>query len=135
MPSPTQQSGPNPGVPVILKAVLRACDHLGPRGRKRHLEHPRPVARVLSQSAGLGAAILELACRRAIGVSSFVSVGNKADLSGNDLLLYWEQDVHTAVAALYLESFGNPRRFARIAIAAHGAEGLIEALAALRVTT
>jgi len=70
---------------------------------------------VLSQSAGLGAAIIELAGRRGLGLSSFVSVGNKADISGNDLLLYWEQDAHTSVAALYLESFGNPRRFARIA--------------------
>ena len=70
---------------------------------------------VLSQSAGLGAAILELAGARGIGVSSFVSVGDKADISGNDLLQYWEQDAYTAVAALYLESFGNPRRFARIA--------------------
>jgi len=70
---------------------------------------------VLSQSAGLGAAILELAQRRGLGLSSFVSVGDKADISGNDLLQYWEQDADTAVAALYLESFGNPRRFARIA--------------------
>jgi acyl-CoA synthetase (NDP forming)/RimJ/RimL family protein N-acetyltransferase len=70
---------------------------------------------VLSQSVGLGIAILELASRAGLGLSSFVSVGNKADISGNDLLQYWEADGDTGVAALYLESFGNPRRFARIA--------------------
>ena len=51
----------------------------------------------------------------ALGLSSFVSVGNKADLSGNDFLQYWEQDPGTDVALLYLESFGNPRKFARVA--------------------
>jgi acetyl coenzyme A synthetase (ADP forming)-like protein len=68
-----------------------------------------------SQSGGLGIAVLEEARRRGIGLSSFVSVGNKADVSGNDLLRYWEQDGDTDVILLYLESFGNPRRFARIA--------------------
>jgi acetate---CoA ligase (ADP-forming) len=70
---------------------------------------------VLSQSVGIGIAILDLAARHGLGLSSFVSVGNKADISGNDVLQYWEQDEGTTVAALYLESFGNPRRFARIA--------------------
>ena len=69
----------------------------------------------LSQSGGLGIAIIEAASRLGLGLSSFVSVGNKADISGNDLLHYWEQDPHTDVVLLYLESFGNPRRFARIA--------------------
>ena len=50
-----------------------------------------------------------------MGLSSFVSVGNKADVSGNDLLQYWQQDDGTDVILLYLESFGNPRRFARVA--------------------
>ena len=50
-----------------------------------------------------------------IGLSSFVSVGNKADISGNDLLQYWEEDPATDVCVLYLESFGNPRKFARVA--------------------
>ncbi len=67
------------------------------------------------QSGGLGIAIIEAAGRLGLGLSSFVSVGNKADLSGNDMLLYWEQDPSTDVALLYLESFGNPRKFARIA--------------------
>ena len=69
----------------------------------------------LSQSGGLGIAIVEWAERFGIGLSSFVSVGDKADVSGNDLLQYWEQDAATSVILLYLESFGNPRRFARIA--------------------
>ena len=69
----------------------------------------------MSQSGGLGIAIIEAASRLGIGLSSFVSVGNKADLSGNDFLRYWEQDPSTDVALLYLESFGNPRKFGRIA--------------------
>jgi len=69
----------------------------------------------MSQSGGLGIAIIELAGRLGLGLSSFVSVGNKADLSGNDFLRYWEEDPGTDVALLYLESFGNPRKFARIA--------------------
>jgi acetyl coenzyme A synthetase (ADP forming)-like protein len=68
-----------------------------------------------SQSGALGIAILALAAERGLGVSTFVSVGNKADVSGNDLLQYWEVDENTHVILLYLESFGNPRRFSRIA--------------------
>jgi acetate---CoA ligase (ADP-forming) len=68
-----------------------------------------------SQSGALGLAILQLAAERGLGLSTFVSVGNKADVSGNDLLQYWEADPQTAVILLYLESFGNPRRFARLA--------------------
>ncbi len=68
-----------------------------------------------SQSGALGLAILATAEALGIGLSTFVSVGNKADVSGNDLLQYWEEDERTDVILLYLESFGNPRRFARIA--------------------
>ncbi|WP_447976909.1 bifunctional acetate--CoA ligase family protein/GNAT family N-acetyltransferase [Candidatus Nitrospira bockiana] len=68
-----------------------------------------------SQSGALGIAILSAARRLNLGISTFVSVGNKADVSGNDLLQYWEEDPSTEVILLYLESFGNPRRFARIA--------------------
>ena len=68
-----------------------------------------------SQSGALGLAILDVARELGLGLSSFVSVGNKADVSGNDLLQYWEQDPATEVALLYLESFGNPRKFSRIA--------------------
>lgn len=75
---------------------------------------PGPVA-MSSQSGALGLAILAAAKRFDLGLSTFVSVGNKADVSGNDLLQYWEEDDATRVILLYLESFGNPRRFARIA--------------------
>jgi acetate---CoA ligase (ADP-forming) len=68
-----------------------------------------------SQSGALGLAIMALARHRGLGLSNFVSVGNKADVSGNDLLQYWEVDSRTEVVLLYLESFGNPRRFGRIA--------------------
>lgn len=68
-----------------------------------------------SQSGALGLAIIELARQRGVGLSTFISVGNKADVSGNDLLQYWELDPATRVILLYLESFGNPRRFARLA--------------------
>ncbi len=68
-----------------------------------------------SQSGALGLAVLATAQDLGIGMSSFVSVGNKADVSGNDLLQYWEDDERTDVVLLYVESFGNPRRFARIA--------------------
>jgi acyl-CoA synthetase (NDP forming) len=68
-----------------------------------------------SQSGALGIAILDYASRNNIGISQFVSVGNKADVSGNDLLLAWEDDPQTDVITLYLESFGNPKRFSRIA--------------------
>jgi acetyl coenzyme A synthetase (ADP forming)-like protein len=70
---------------------------------------------ISSQSGALGLAILDYARQINVGISSFVSVGNKADVSGNDLLLYWEDDPATEVILLYLESFGNPRRFARLA--------------------
>jgi acetyl coenzyme A synthetase (ADP forming)-like protein len=68
-----------------------------------------------SQSGALGIALLEQADARGLGLSSFVSVGNKADVSSNDLLEYWEDDEETDLILLYLESFGNPRKFARIA--------------------
>ena len=76
-----------------------------------------PAGRVAfsSQSGALGLAILAAAQRLGVGLSSFASVGNKADLSGNDLLQYWEADPDTDLILLYLESFGNPRKFGRIA--------------------
>jgi acetyl coenzyme A synthetase (ADP forming)-like protein len=69
----------------------------------------------LSQSGALGLAIIDYANSLGLGLSTFVSAGNKADLSGNDLLHYWEDDQDTEVILLYLESFGNPRKFSRIA--------------------
>ena len=76
-----------------------------------------PAGRVAfsTQSGALGLAIIDYAASLGLGLSTFVSVGNKADISGNDLLNYWETDPGTDVILLYLESFGNPRRFARIA--------------------
>jgi acyl-CoA synthetase (NDP forming)/GNAT superfamily N-acetyltransferase len=68
-----------------------------------------------AQSGALGVAVLGEAARRGIGVSTFVSAGSRADVSGNDLLQYWETDEHTDVVLMYLESFGNPRKFARLA--------------------
>jgi len=67
------------------------------------------------QSGALGVAILAAAARWGLGLSTFVSAGNRADVSGNDLLQYWERDPATEVVLLYLESFGNPRKFARLA--------------------
>jgi acetyl coenzyme A synthetase (ADP forming)-like protein len=76
---------------------------------------PRGNVGFSSQSGALGLAVLERAAERRIGLSAFVSVGNKADISSNDLLEYWEDDPETDVVLLYLESFGNPRKFARVA--------------------
>ncbi|HET8741005.1 MAG TPA: GNAT family N-acetyltransferase, partial [Gaiella sp.] len=68
-----------------------------------------------SQSGALGLALLEAAVTRGLGLSAFVSIGNKADVSTNDLLEWWEDDDATEAILLYVESFGNPRKFARIA--------------------
>ena len=68
-----------------------------------------------SQSGALGIAVLRAAAGSGLGISQFVSIGNKADVSGNDLLIAWAADRRTKVIGLYLESFGNPRKFARIA--------------------
>lgn len=79
--------------------------------------HAPPAGRVgiFSQSGALGATLLDRATELGIGLSSFVSAGNRADVSGNDLLQYWSTDPATEVVALHLESFGNPRKFARLA--------------------
>jgi acetyl coenzyme A synthetase (ADP forming)-like protein len=76
-----------------------------------------PAGRIAmsTQSGALGLAILDYARRINVGISTFVSVGNKADVSSNDLIQYWAEDARTDVILLYLESFGNPRRFGRIA--------------------
>lgn len=76
--------------------------------------HEGPVG-FLTQSGTLGVAALDLASRRGVGISTFVDLGAKVDVSGNDVLQYWENDERTKVALLYLESFGNPRTFVRIA--------------------
>jgi acyl-CoA synthetase (NDP forming) len=76
-----------------------------------------PAGRIAfsSQSGALGLALLEKATERGLGFSSFVSIGNKADVSSNDLLEWWEEDDGTDVVLLYLESFGNPQKFAHVA--------------------
>lgn len=79
------------------------------------MEPPVGNLAMSSQSGALGLALINQAQQYGLGISSFVSIGNKADVSGNDLLQYWEADEATEVILLYLESFGNPRRFARIA--------------------
>ena len=78
--------------------------------------HPAPgIAGLVMQSGGLGFALADRLSRLGVGVSSFASVGSKLDVSSNDLLLWWEQDQATKLAVLYIESFGNPRKFARTA--------------------
>ncbi len=76
---------------------------------------PRGKIGFSSQSGALGLALLERAEASGLGLTSFVSIGNKADVSSNDLLEWWEDDEATEIVMLYLESFGNPRGFARIA--------------------
>ncbi len=79
-------------------------------------ERPRAgTAGLVMQSGGIGIALLGLFGRLGIGVSSFASVGDKYDISSNDLLTWWEQDGQTRLAVLYVESFGSPRAFARTA--------------------
>jgi acyl-CoA synthetase (NDP forming) len=78
--------------------------------------HPAPGAvGLVMQSGGLGFAAVQHLSRLGIGISSFASVGRKLDVSGNDMLLWWEHDGVTKLAVLYLDSFGNPRKFARTA--------------------
>lgn len=88
---------------VSMNASLSS--HMPQRGR----------AGFFCQSGALATAILERASNRGLGISTFVSAGNRADVSGNDLLQYWEHDEATEVILLYLESIGNPRKFSRIA--------------------
>ena len=76
---------------------------------------PRGRAGFFCQSGALGTAILEKVQNRGLGLTTFVSAGNRADVSGNDLLQYWEEDDATEVVLLYLESIGNPRKFSRVA--------------------
>jgi acyl-CoA synthetase (NDP forming)/GNAT superfamily N-acetyltransferase len=78
--------------------------------------HPQPgTAGLVMQSGGLGFAAAEALSRLGIGISSFASVGDKLDVSSNDMLMWWEHDGVTKLAVLYIESFGNPRKFARTA--------------------
>lgn len=79
------------------------------------VELPAGGIAISMQSGSLGASLLQLASQMSMGLSWFVSLGDKSDVSGNDLLQFWEDDERTSVIAIYTESFGNPRKFARIA--------------------
>ncbi len=70
---------------------------------------------IFCQSGALAGAVLQAVDRRCLGLSTFVSIGDRADVSGNDLLQYWQEDARTDVVCLHLQGFGNPRKFARIA--------------------
>jgi len=99
--------GPNCFGVASTKAHLNATFAVG---------MPAPgIAGLVMQSGGVGIALLEHFRRLGLGVSSFASVGDKYDVSSNDLLTWWEQDEQTLLAVLYVESFGNPRGFARTA--------------------
>ena len=78
--------------------------------------HPQAgAAGLVMQSGGLGVALVDQLSRLGVGISSFASVGSKLDVSSNDMLMWWENDGVTKLAVLYIESFGNPRKFARTA--------------------
>ncbi|MDJ0320331.1 bifunctional GNAT family N-acetyltransferase/acetate--CoA ligase family protein [Pseudarthrobacter sp. PS3-L1] len=70
---------------------------------------------LFSQSAAIGIALYAASSRRSLGLSSFLSAGNRADVSGNDMMQFWEDDADTTAVGLYLESIGNPRKFSRLA--------------------
>jgi acyl-CoA synthetase (NDP forming)/RimJ/RimL family protein N-acetyltransferase len=76
---------------------------------------PRGRLGFFSQSGALGVALLDNVARRGLGISSFVSAGNRVDVSGNDLMQFWEDDPSTDAVMLYLETIGNPRKFSRVA--------------------
>ena len=96
-------------------AVGRAPGTAGVQAALVPVDLPPGRIAVSMQSGSLGASFLQLAQSMGIGLSWFVSLGDKSDVSGNDLLQFWEDDEQTAVIAMYTETFGNPRKFARIA--------------------
>ena len=87
------------------------------------------VTGLVMQSGGLGLAVVDHLSRLGIGISSFASVGTKLDVSGNDMLMWWEHDGLTKLAVLYIESFGNPRKFARTARRVSGTMPVLTVLA------
>ncbi|WP_182541461.1 bifunctional GNAT family N-acetyltransferase/acetate--CoA ligase family protein [Nocardioides ginsengisegetis] len=95
--------------------IINTDPQVGLNASLSSLMPPRGRAGFFCQSGALGSAILEKVNNRGLGLSTFVSAGNRADVSGNDLLQYWEEDDSTEVVLLYLESIGNPRKFSRIA--------------------
>ncbi|WP_454044076.1 bifunctional acetate--CoA ligase family protein/GNAT family N-acetyltransferase [Cellulosimicrobium sp. Marseille-Q8652] len=109
------------GLRVVGPASYGLVTHGAPSGRPTLAatladELPRPgVVGLFSQSAPMAVTLLATTARRGLGVSSFLSAGHRADVSGNDLMQYWQDDPATEVVCLYLESIGNPRKFSRIA--------------------
>ncbi len=95
--------------------VLNTAPDISMNATFSRAQPPKGHVAFMSQSGALGEAILGYADELNLGFSMFASVGNKADVSGNDLLEYWRDDPRTEVVLLYLESFGNPREFTRIA--------------------
>ncbi|HEY8458734.1 MAG TPA: bifunctional GNAT family N-acetyltransferase/acetate--CoA ligase family protein [Blastocatellia bacterium] len=95
--------------------LVNAAGHTRMLGTFAPADPPEGGIAIGSESGALGLTLLNQLGQFGLGVSSFASIGNRADVSGNDLLQYWEADDATEVILLYLESFGNPRRFARIA--------------------
>ncbi len=95
--------------------VLNANPSVRMNGTFSQVFPPHGRVAFSSQSGALGLSILASAQRLGVGLSSFASIGNKADISANDLIQYWESDPDTDVILMYTESFGNPRRFGRIA--------------------
>ncbi|WP_405978226.1 GNAT family N-acetyltransferase [Streptomyces sp. NBC_00158] len=83
---------------------------------------------LFTQSGAIGIALLSALLRRGEGLSSFVSAGNRADVSGNDILQYWYEDEATEVALMYLETLGNPRKFTRLARRTAAAKPVVVAL-------
>src|SRR5690606_35516366 len=96
---------------------FRQADADGPRVNASLASEPGTPGRLalFCQSAPLAVGMLASARRRGLGLSTFVSSGNRADVSGNDVMQFWTQDEATGVVGLYLESIGNPRKFARVA--------------------
>ncbi len=100
--------GPHSFGVLSTDPAVRLNASLSPRSPE-----PGNVA-LFSQSGALGVAVLDAARRRRLGISTFVSAGNRADVSGNDALQYWASDPATSVVGMYLESLGNPRKFSRV---------------------
>ena len=110
---------PGPAATTAQVAVDEAAESsessVGVQAALVPVELPAGNVAISLQSGSLGASLLQLASQMSMGISWFVSLGDKSDVSGNDLLQFWEDDERTSVIAIYTESFGNPRKFARIA--------------------
>lgn len=95
--------------------VANTADTIGLDATFTSRQVPPGSVGVVTQSGGIGIALVESLAAAGLGISTFVSTGDKYDLSSNDLLMWWSRDDRTKVAVVYVESFGNPRKFARLA--------------------